>query len=423
MSTPSRRGLSRRAFLLGAAAGLGVGVPVTWHLARRFPAVPRSPGASTARSGLPSGEAMPGLYPGRVVEVRDREAVSPDNAIDGSAVARMVDRGMAELTGADPRDVRGAWRTFFQKGDVVGIKVNPVGRKPLPGEDRVANAVGSISSFALVEKVVRCLIDVGIPPRDIIVFERYANEFIDAGYATHVARELPKGVRWHTAALSYSNLQLDVGGRDPDCASLSPEAERRVVGYDPDVFTTMGYCMPDHSPRDDRRFRSHLSLVVSRMVNKMITLPVLKDHRSAGVTLALKNMSHGMNNNVCRSHLSGIAHGIGLGREGARAQPVQHLHPAGGGAATAARPGDVAHPGRADRRLRGRAGQLEQDLGDVAAPLAVLRHRPSGARPRRLGHHRRQARRAGLGAGGAHGAAVPDAGDAGGQRRGAAGGE
>src|SRR4029078_1846935 len=38
--------------------------------------------------------------------------------------------------------------------------------------------------------------------------------------------------------------------------------------------------------------------------------PVLKDHRSAGVTLALKNMSHGMNNNVARSHLSGIAHGF-----------------------------------------------------------------------------------------------------------------
>jgi hypothetical protein len=43
----------------------------------------------------------------------------------------------------------------------------------------------------------------------------------------------------------------------------------------------------------------------------MITLPVLKDHRSAGVTLSLKNMSHGMNSNVARSHLAGIAHGFG----------------------------------------------------------------------------------------------------------------
>jgi len=36
-------------------------------------------------------------------------------------------------------------------------------------------------------------------------------------------------------------------------------------------------------------------------VQQIITIPCLKDHRSAGVTLALKNISHGMNNNVCRA--------------------------------------------------------------------------------------------------------------------------
>ena len=35
-----------------------------------------------------------------------------------------------------------------------------------------------------------------------------------------------------------------------------------------------------------------------REVNKLINLPVLKDHQSAGVTLALKNLSHGLVNNV-----------------------------------------------------------------------------------------------------------------------------
>jgi len=33
-----------------------------------------------------------------------------------------------------------------------------------------------------------------------------------------------------------------------------------------------------------------------------VLLPVLKDHGSAGITGALKNMSHGLVNNVCRSH-------------------------------------------------------------------------------------------------------------------------
>jgi hypothetical protein len=317
MSSPSasRHGITRRGFLLGAATGLAAGCPVAWLAGRHLPMIlpkpkPTSPEASTQRSGLRPSDLMPGRYPGRVIEVLDPHAVSPDNVINRKAVKRMVDRGMAELTGAEPRDIRSAWRTLFDKDDVVGIKVNPVGRKPKPNEGRVPRAVGSISSFELVVKVVRCLREVGIPAKNIILFERYANEFIDAGYADLVKRELP-GVRWLASAASYSNSQLDVRGFDPDCVGLADEATSHVTGYDPDVFTTMGYCMPEHSKRDDRRFRSHLSVIVSRLVNKVINLPVLKDHRSAGVTLALKNMSHGMNNNVCRSHLTGVVHGFG----------------------------------------------------------------------------------------------------------------
>src|SRR5439155_20703363 len=94
--------------------------------------------------------AMPGRYPGRVVEVRHPEAVAPDHTINARVVERMIDRGMAELTGADPGDLRSTWGRFFHQGDVVGIKVNPVGRKPKPGEPgRVTHAAGSISSFAV----------------------------------------------------------------------------------------------------------------------------------------------------------------------------------------------------------------------------------------------------------------------------------
>jgi hypothetical protein len=118
-------------------------------------------------------------------------------------------------------------------------------------------------------------------------------------------------VRWHASSARYDEEQLNIDGqirgegRDP-----------AAVGYDPDVFVSMGFAAPEHSAHDDRRFRSHLSLIVTRMCNKIINIPVLKDHRSAGVTLALKNMSHGMNNNVCRSHvpnLYGRLHGAASG--------------------------------------------------------------------------------------------------------------
>jgi hypothetical protein len=306
-------GITRRGFLLGAATGLAVGAPAAWLAGRWHPLLREllPPFGSKPREEPQPEYAMPGRYPGRVVEVRHPHAVSASHRVNPDAVSAMIDRGMAELTGTEAGDVKAAWGTFFQPGEVIGIKVNPVGRAPKPGEQgRVANAVGSISSPAVLVKVVRCLQALGVRPQDIIVFERYANEFVDAGYAALVERELP-GVRWYASAAEYSNEQVDIKGFDYGRDRYSPELTGHVAGYDPDVFTTMGFCLPEHSKRDDRRFRSHLSFIVSRMVDKVISIPVLKDHRSAGVTLALKNMSHGMNNNVARSHLGLQAHGFG----------------------------------------------------------------------------------------------------------------
>ncbi len=296
--------ISRRVFLAGAA-GLAAGVPIAL-LADRFLLPPFS--GTTKEVARPE-YAMPGPFPGRVIEVQRPDAVSSEYVVNQTAVAAMLDEGMAKLTGADAYDVKTSWGRFFQKGDVVGVKVNPVGRAAKPGErGHVPGAVGSISSHALVVEVVRRLQAAGVRPQDIVVFERYAEEFIDAGYADLVERELPD-VRWAASAVRYSDTQVDVTGFDDgrDGERLSVEAQRRVTGYDPDVFTVMGFCGPQHR-NDERRFRSHLSLIATRLVDKIVTLPVLKDHRSAGVTLALKNMSHGMNNNVCRSHLTDIAY-------------------------------------------------------------------------------------------------------------------
>jgi hypothetical protein len=311
---PGICGITRRGFLAGAAAGLAAGVPLTWLGldALRRPA----PGTPAAPPPLPAAEtkfAMPGPYPGRVIEVRHPDSVRPDHTVNADAVSAMIDRGMTELTGADhPVE---AWRSFFDKDDVVGIKVNPVGRKAIAKDQgyRMPQAVGAISSPEVLLKIVKELKAVGVKPQNIILFERYAQEFADAGYADLMHERILSGVRWYASAADYTDTQVDVAGFDRGRDSISWELGRHVVGYDPDVFVHMGFALPEHDPKDDRRFRTHLSLIVSRMVNKIITIPVLKDHRSAGVTLALKNLSHGMNNNVARSHIVGQRHG---GREG-----------------------------------------------------------------------------------------------------------
>jgi uncharacterized protein (DUF362 family) len=237
--------------------------------------------------------AMPGPYPGRVIEVHHGEAVRAGHRVNAEAVKCMMDRGMRELTGAETSAE--AWRRFFEPGDVVGIKVNPVGYR------RRTAVSGAISSPAVLLEVVAGLKSAGVKAADIFVFERYASEFREAGYESVLRERIMDGVRWYASATNGGELQVDIEGYDG-----RRDRDPHVVGYDPDVFVHMGFASPYHDPKDDRRFRSHLSLLVTRMVNKIITIPVLKDHRSAGVTLALKNLSHGLNNNVARSHLSNI---------------------------------------------------------------------------------------------------------------------
>lgn len=302
-----RQTISRRAFVRGLAGGLAIGgIPLAYIAARNRGWLADAAMTPTPKSVV---ERMPGPYRGRVVEVHDQHAVNEHHVIDRSIVRQMLDRGICEFTGADhPIE---AWKTFFSPGEVVGIKVNPVGKR----DKSRPNVVGSISNPEVVLEIVRNLKAIGIKPQDIVIFERYASEFIDAGYEEMMGEREMDGVRWAASGTGYSPQQLAISGVD-NPNDHSPELLKHVVGYDPDHFVHMGFAAPEHSQNDDRRFRSHLSTIITRIVDKFITIPVLKDHRSAGVTLALKNLSHGLNNNVARSHISGIAHGYpdSLGR-------------------------------------------------------------------------------------------------------------
>ena len=256
-------GIARRAFLAGAAVPLLTGVHAT---------------ATPADAKPVGGLGVPGPYPGRVVEVR-HPAMIRAGVRDRAAIGAAVDRGMRELTGAD--DAVGAWRRFFEPGDVVGIKMNPVG-----------NPLANTSS-ELMLAVIEGLKSAGVKTRDMVVFERYRDEFV--GAKMHEA--VPDGIAWTGLGVAYNAHQIDIKGDDLKAGNLD-----RVTGYDPDAFVAMDLVGVGEDPKDERTRRSHVGLLVSRRVNKIVMLPVLKDHGSAGVTGALKNMSHGLVNNVCRSH-------------------------------------------------------------------------------------------------------------------------
>ncbi len=258
--------LSRRALMAGMTSLPIIGA--AQHISASEAKSLKDPLFDKSRLGVP------GPYPGRVIEAKNPQLIQ-NGKRSRDAIKATLNRGMKELTGAD--DGVEAWRSFFEPGDVVGIKVVPNGHPQHP------------TSPELVLEIIECLKSAGVKTTDMFVYDRYKGEFMAAGYQNI----LPKEVRWGG---------LTPGG-GPQTLLLDDEHKKDpIAGYDRDEFVHMNLIDNGGDPKDDRNFRSHLGLFVTKVVNKIVALPCLKDHGSAGVTGALKNMSHGSVNNVARSH-------------------------------------------------------------------------------------------------------------------------
>src|SRR5918993_588749 len=85
-------------------------------------------GAATEKPGIP------GPLPGRVVAVRSDNSIL-SGAYQPEIISRMMHKGMMELTGAP--SWADAWRVFVQPGDIVGIKLSPVGGRKLCSDPSV----------------------------------------------------------------------------------------------------------------------------------------------------------------------------------------------------------------------------------------------------------------------------------------------
>jgi hypothetical protein len=218
---------------------------------------------------------MPGPYPGRVIAVDHPNAIAA-NQYQAEPIRQMMRKGMTELTGA-PGWID-AWRTLFEKGDVVGIKVSPVGGRKLSSDPIV------------LHEIMAGLKEAGVAPADVIVYSRYKAEIRDAG----IDKWLLPGMRWDAPTEAYKDWQHDMDG------------------YDPDHYMEMALVYKGDDASDPHMRRSYVSRIVTKQVNKIINLPVLKHHQSAGVTICLKNLSHGNVNNVNRSHVTPTLNACGI---------------------------------------------------------------------------------------------------------------
>ena len=94
-ATSCPRGLSRRGFLLGTGVGLAAGLPLGWLGLEYLTPLRREIESRSSNRSVEVGNpsfAMPGRYPGRVVEVHDRASVADDHVIRRESVRQMMPR-------------------------------------------------------------------------------------------------------------------------------------------------------------------------------------------------------------------------------------------------------------------------------------------------------------------------------------------
>ncbi len=193
----------------------------------------------------------------RVVLVRDASAM-PAAVADAGKVRAMVATGIKTLTGAD--DLAGAWKTFVSSDDVVGIKVT------------TAAAPAQATRLAVVDAIAEGLVGAGVAATNIIVFDRDAAKLAEAGFV-----EKPGG---------YRVVGFSPGGWD----------ETKYIDSDPVGKLIWG----DHffgTEGDELSGRSHLPVVITQRITKLINVPVLQDSETCGLAGCLYSLSIGIIDN------------------------------------------------------------------------------------------------------------------------------
>ena len=322
---------TRREFLKNAALAAGSA------------ALLKRPGLAHAEAETVASSAsnVPALS-GRVVSVACRDMLA-ETKYNPAAVGRAFEAGMKELTGE--KTAAAAWSSLFSPDDVVGIKINCL------GAPRVSSSVESVNA------VVAGLKSVGVRENNIIVWDRMDREFARTGLAINKGTT---GVRVMGTSTQGESLLPWVEGYDRDvflssedgtlakfkrlCREdyfqtasyreifnsvtwlwmLSRMGDERAKAYEPEMrrlYTAYddragikkiaddvagrfeGVTIPDED-------KSCFSEIVTKRINKLVNLAVLKHNEDSGVTWATKNIALGVTTNKVRFHIDFCAAAI-----------------------------------------------------------------------------------------------------------------
>ncbi len=246
--TDYRDTLNRRQFLTQLAAGVGGigGALSTLPAFAQLSSGQLQPDATTA--------AVP-LTP--VVEAIGKKVWENDQ-LNEDAVSELMDQAMMKLTGRS--SAKEAWRDIVLPDDIVGIKINP-----LAGPELSTHSI-------IVDKIVEGLYGAGVLRKQIIIWDRFEEHLLNAGYP----------------------IKQD----EADVRTFASDTEG--IGYDDEVFYESE--KDSVARRENESTRSRYSRIVTQQVDVLINVPVLKHHAMAGVSGCLKNLAFGSVDNTRRFH-------------------------------------------------------------------------------------------------------------------------
>ena len=280
-------GLDRRELLKAAGAGTVVagGVLLGVPGLSDEPAKPAEPETNVADFlKVPRGpHALPGPFPGKVVKVSSPRCLV-DDKVDGKAVGEMFEAGIASLTGKKPKE---AFRLFFTKDDVVGLKVNPVG-PPLIS-----------TRLEVVDAAIRWLEAGGLPRKNVVIWDRFDGMLKDAGFT---AERFP-GVRIEGLQTmdEEGNAWKDAAGRHVSEDRFDQEAfyqAKGIVGKGIKGYPDDEFYRNQHVFAGDRSFFGKL---VTKSLTKIVNLAAYKNTGN-GISMATKNLGYGSVCNTGRLH-------------------------------------------------------------------------------------------------------------------------
>jgi hypothetical protein len=227
--------------------------------------------------------SVPGPFPGKVVTITDPRSLV-DDKFDGKVIGTMVQNGITKLTG---QDMKKSFNLFFDKNDIVGIKVNPVGPPLINTRPEVVDAL------------VKWLTDNGLPPGNIVIWDRFDYMLKDAGFTPERFKGVKieglqtmdeKGSNWKDA----SGNHLSIDNFDKNVFLFAKGITGKGVrGYPNDEFYLNQHVFNGEY--------SYFGKLVTQRLTKIINVAAYKN-TGAAISMATKNIGYGALCNVGRLH-------------------------------------------------------------------------------------------------------------------------